>query len=1278
MATNRSWYENAVAAYGKAKIDSLSSNALNDLDNTFGAISQRLESAVQGGWYNGSLLQNWLQNEMQPKLDRYVQEAARAAAEASKPVSLTLTGGTVLENSAEGTAVGTLGANSKTGALSGVKYELVSGGDAFRIVDGNKLVATKSFNFEMQSSHNVTVKATDANGQSIWQNVTVKVQDVNERPDNLQLWWNQVIENQGAGTYVGGLAATDPDRGDFVTFSVVGGKDAADFKVVNGALVTARALDYEAGATREVTVRGTDKGGLSVEKTFTVVVNDTNDRPTDILASGLTVAVGAAKGTVAATLTSVDQDAGDKGWFQIVGGRNAADYKISGDKLVTTKVLAAGTGEVTVRVYDKWGQTVDKTLQVKVGDVLPPPPANVAPTDVVLASQGIAENLAAGATVGTLSAVDTNAGETFTYRIVGGKDASLFDVAGDKLVARAPLDHEAGATREVVIQVTDKGGLTFQKAMVVNVLDVNEAPVSLALAGGSVAENAVAGTAVGALSGVDPDRGDALVFSVVGGKDAAMFKVVGGQLVTAAALDYEAGATREVTLRATDKGGLSVDKAVTIGVLDINEAPTSVNLVGDLVEENKAAGTVVGTLSGTDPDHADALSFSVVGGKDAALFKVVGGQLVTTAALDYEAAATREIVIRATDKGGLTFDRAFTVQVGDVDEANRAPTSVSLSGDEVAENMAAGTVVGTVSGVDPDDGDALTFSIVGGPDATSFALVGSQLVAVGPFDFEAGATREVMLRATDKAGATFDQLVQVRVTDVNEAPTAVYLAGSVAENAPAGTVVGRLSATDPDGAESLAYQIVGGRDAAAFALSGDQLVALVSFDHEAGATKDVLVRVTDKGGLSFEQAISVSVLDVNEAPTALGITWNGGVKASDPSGKLVGTLNPVDPDQTERFTYEVVGGKDAALFSIDESGNLFANQALGFNGGVDREVQVQVTDKGGLSVSGTYAFHVQGVAPVDVEVSATVIADRAAAGTTVAQLTSVGLDATDSVTYSIVGGPNAAEFVIQGDRVVLAADADYAQGGATRSFVLRATEMDGAYYEETLSFEVTKPVVVGGSLTGLELSDYAVSEGLPGPHVVASFVPAGAAPGTVSYEIVGGANAAMFSVDGEGRLVLNDYAWSFDTPTLDVQVKATGADGSSLVQSFSIATLPVTYISGGGYIEGYNGSADAFMPDGGVPMEVHGFDEREGDQFAMFLLLAQEDISGATVRLEGADDMNVKIMADFGLGFMEVAAVFNGVSKNGMLNGDGVADALSQQQLDSLAADWMANHVIHS
>ena len=88
------------------------------------------------------------------------------------------------------------------------------------------------------------------------------------------------------------------DHSSYVLIEGQGDTDNALFTIEDDQLKTATVLNYEAKDEYTIRVKGTDSGGLSVEKTFTINLTDAPDSPTDILLSGSTVDENLKKGTV--------------------------------------------------------------------------------------------------------------------------------------------------------------------------------------------------------------------------------------------------------------------------------------------------------------------------------------------------------------------------------------------------------------------------------------------------------------------------------------------------------------------------------------------------------------------------------------------------------------------------------------------------------------------------------------------------------------------------------------------------------------------------------------------------------------------------------------------------------------------------------------------------------------------------------------------------------------------------------------------------------------------
>ena len=69
---------------------------------------------------------------------------------------------------------------------------------------------------------------------------------------------------------------------------------------------------------------------------------------------------------------------------------------------------------------------------------------------------------------------------------------------------------------------------------------------------------------------------------------------------TAEVFDQATKDTYSILLQSTDQGGLTVEQLLTITITEVNLAPTAMALSNTTVDENVAAGTVVGTFSTTD------------------------------------------------------------------------------------------------------------------------------------------------------------------------------------------------------------------------------------------------------------------------------------------------------------------------------------------------------------------------------------------------------------------------------------------------------------------------------------------------------------------------------------------------------------------------------------------------------------------------------------------------------------------------------------------------------
>tara|TARA_R110002096_G_scaffold147220_11_gene306938 strand:+ start:6505 stop:13509 length:7005 start_codon:yes stop_codon:yes gene_type:complete len=306
-------------------------------------------------------------------------------------------------------------------------------------------------------------------------------------------------------------------------------------------------------------------------------------------------------------------------------------------------------------------------------------------------------------------------------------------------------------------------------------------------------------------------------------------------------------------------------------------------------------------------------------------------------------------------------------------------------------------------------------------DAASYSLATFSSV-VGTFDNVVGLPSgyEVEYTATG-----------VNLVKSNQAPT-ITSSDTVnfAENG-VGTVID-VQSTDTEGSTEgagLTYTISGGADSARFDIDANTGVltfkSAPDFEAPSDANTDndylVQITVTDDGGLTDVQDLTVSVTNLDEAPSITsGATANF---AENGTGTVI-DVESTDPEGSTEgsgLTYSISGGADSALFGIDaNTGELTFNSAPDFevpaDSGSDNvyNVQVQVSD-GTNDVTQDIAVTVTNVDEAP-SITSGATANFAENGTgTVIDVQSTdpeGSTEGSGLTYSISGGADSALFGI--------------------------------------------------------------------------------------------------------------------------------------------------------------------------------------------------------------------------------------------------------------------------
>ena len=342
----------------------------------------------------------------------------------------------------------------------------------------------------------------------------------------------------------------------------------------------------------------------------------------------------------------------------------------------------------------------------------------------------------------------------------------------------------------------------------------------------------------------------------------------------------------EAEMQSAGSGNIDFVAPEAVETAASNTAPTDISLSVSSISE-AATSLVIGTLTTTDSDQTTGVlhtyKIAELVGTDYAAFSInqETGELSLKVQPDFETKSSYNITILATDEGGKTFSKAFTITVGD---ANEAPALTVPTGGSVTEDASTSTITGSLSGSDPES-DTLTYSVVGSTASSgSYSVTGTYgtltlnastgaytytlnntATAVNALGASSSVTESFSVQVTDGANTPAAQSLSFTIQGANDAPilTVSGLTDIVenSTNAVAATVTG----TDVEDG-SLTITLSGnGRDDAKFEVVDGKLRIKTSADYEAQDNYQVQLSVTDSGGTTTLRNLEFSVTDASEA-----------------------------------------------------------------------------------------------------------------------------------------------------------------------------------------------------------------------------------------------------------------------------------------------------------------------------------------------------------------------------------------------------------------------------
>ena len=1030
--------------------------------------------------------------------------------------------------------------------------------DSFDIVPASGQLQTKAvLDYETKSSYEVTVTATDPSGASDSIAVTISVSNLDEAG---------TVELSTVQPQVGtALTATLTDL-DGETTSVTWQWARSDTNgsysnISSGASYTPVAADV--GKFLRATASYTDPQGAG-KIASAVSVNPVRAAPgtnSDPVFSANTatrsVAENAEKGANIGTPVTATDDDNDTLTYSL-GGTDADSFDI-----------VPGSGQLQIKDDLNYEETQSYTVTVTATD-----PSNAVDTITVTIA---VDNVDEAGTV-ALSAAQPQVGTELTATLSdpdgvttsvtwqwarSDTNGSYSNISSG--ASYTPVDADADRFLKATASYTDPEGSGKSAAAVsANAVQPNalhaevesnsDPEFSANTATRSVDENAEKGANIGTPVTATDDDNDTLTYSL-GGTDADSFTIVStsGQLQTAVDLDYETKPSYTVTLSVRDSKDTNgtADTAeddsidVTITVTNVDEAGTVT-----LSSSRPQIGTEL-TASLSDPDGSVAgltWQWASADTPVGAFTDIVGAASASYTPADGDAGKYLRATATYTDGEGS----GKSAEAVSANATNKAPSfSSDLAVSLVLENTAAGQDIGNPFSA--TDADTLTYSL-GGTDAASFDIVpgSGQLQTKAPLDFEEKSSYEVVVTATDPAGA-FDTIgVRVTVFNLDEAGTVelstVQPQVDTALTATLSDLDGNPSGVSwqwarSDSATGPFTNVSGGATSSSYtpvtADVGKHLRATASYSDPQGAGKSE--------NAASENAVQAAPA-TNSAPVFSADTAARSVAENTlPETDLDTPVTATDADN-DTLTYSL-GGTDADSFDIvSGSGQLQTAAPLDYEAKSSYEVTVTATDPTGASDSITVTVTVTNLDEAGtVELS------------TVQPQVGTALNATLS---DLDGNPSLVSWQwARGDSAT--GPFTNVSSGATSSSYTPVTGDVGKYLQATATY--TDPQGAGKSASGVSSNAVQAAPGTNSAPVfsletAARLVAENAAPernigtavaatdansDTLTYTLEGTDAAAFDIVPGSGQLQTKAPLDFEDTSSYEVVVTATDPSGAS-------------------------------------------------------------------------------------------------------------------------------------
>ena len=715
-------------------------------------------------------------------------------------------------------------------------------------------------------------------------------------------------------------------------------------------------IEYDS-ATIEVHLADVnDNGPVFLQSLYTRVINTSQPVNSAIL-------------TVSANDIDIDSMNSQIEYSIATGPLGFALDSTTGDLSVTNSTSIPGQYYLTVVATDNGMPQMNGTATVYVA-ILPDTPERIEFNQSTYYFN-VTENATLGILVGTVQAFDSSMISTLENLIYSTPNVTqcfTLDETDGEIRVSCRLDREAAARYELelVASITDgEDTVRGYSTVVIDILDINDnAPVFNLDVYAAVIDDNYGNNTILQVSATDRDVGSNadIEYDI---KDppgmlnqaTPYFTIEPSSGNLSLARDVVPIGDYRLIAFATDKGSdVRMSSTAVILICITRSQPAQIVFATRhfQIQENVPPGTHVGTIVLTSgiqviepSEFSNNLQFRWISGSRAFSLNTTG-DIFTTGMLDREMSSSHTITVIADFvRFGISQIASISITVLDQNDV-RPEFLLSTYSHTIDDNAAMGSDVLGITTIDYDLGDnsKVTFSI---QEKAGLPFDVSLDGFIQPFTrgqiFVSDTTLLIpntyvfTVVGTDNGTPRLNTTTTVNIIVVHALPAVIFFPTEPyvfnhTENAPTGMFVGNISVVQETPAlNGLTYQITGGNDGYFHldALAGTLTNArVVNRELNSSFTLTIEAHLPRAPHLSAETTVTVNVLDLNDEVPAF---TNGGTYATTIFANEVTltssliTVEAIDDDEGRNadIQFSIFAGNDLNLFSIDQTGAIFAN-----------------------------------------------------------------------------------------------------------------------------------------------------------------------------------------------------------------------------------------------------------------------------------------------------------------------------------------------------------------